>query len=850
MSKVQNLLALVLASLSLLSAPAVLANETAKGVAPSPVVADPQSPFLAVQVALDGTFNMGVNPTAPPCGGGPTFPMPCEYNISFQWPGSPGTGFTTVRVDGADHAYGGSGLTQPPTDSADGLSNASAEDVANIHTMQQLTIVPGQTGNLDTARIRYVVTNMDSVPHQVGVRVMIDTMLNNNDGAPFRVEGMPITTETDFVGAAVPSFWDAFFNLAIPRISARGTLIGGGATPPDRFVIAGWGNIVGTLFDFTVTPGAAVTGDSAVAIYWNPVQLAPGESRLFDTFYGASSAVGGASLLVTAPHNLAVVPGSTAGTLEWSPNPFMVVAFFTSSPGGAILDVDMDLDLAGASSLSLSSPNPQHFAGVRPGQTVSATWMVEASAPGDEQYALRVLASPSATVLAQQQIETVIPELLVPPVTNPINPGPIHLQADGLFCADASMPCATPFPSPGNIGGLPIPQAFEWKGTVPLAFVPGSAGATPGLLTDHGVRAFVYAAVDTEPGATGQINFYLNYDFLQSALVPFVPGQVFSVQFDVNAGRFAGRMVVSLHCAEGLVLVSGFDNGMPFVDRPADALGIKGACGGGTSPNPTGDPFFDVFTDIGGVTQGFNVSHPIIELEIPLTKNLGGAPNPAGGVYDPSPAFWGASAPDPAGDPVLSNNMVAIDAMNGSTALIPVSATAVTTTTLASTSTTTTAPPTTTTSSTTTTTSTTTSSTTLPPTTTTTVPANRPPNCSAAAATSAMLWPPNHKLMTVAVAGVTDPDGDPVSISITGVTQDEPVGTPCPDATGVGTASASLRAERLGNGDGRVYHVSFDADDARGGHCGGTVMVCVPHDQQPGHVCMDQGALFDSTVCP
>ena len=100
------------------------------------------------------------------------------------------------------------------------------------------------------------------------------------------------------------------------------------------------------------------------------------------------------------------------------------------------------------------------------------------------------------------------------------------------------------------------------------------------------------------------------------------------------------------------------------------------------------------------------------------------------------------------------------------------------------------------------------------------------------------------------VLSVDGKKANPVSISITGVTQDEPVGTTCPDATGVGTASTSLRAERLGDGDGRVYHVSFNADDARGGHCGGTVMVCVPHDQQPGHVCMDQGALFDSTVCP
>ena len=114
-----------------------------------------------------------------------------------------------------------------------------------------------------------------------------------------------------------------------------------------------------------------------------------------------------------------------------------------------------------------------------------------------------------------------------------------------------------------------------------------------------------------------------------------------------------------------------------------------------------------------------------------------------------------------------------------------------------------------------------------------------------------MLWPPKHKFVEVSIVGVTDPDGDPVAITVTDITQDEApngigAGDTCPDATGVGTASASLRAEREGRGDGRAYHVSFAADDGRGGRCMGTVTVCVPHDQGAGSGCGDQGPLFDS----
>ncbi len=115
-----------------------------------------------------------------------------------------------------------------------------------------------------------------------------------------------------------------------------------------------------------------------------------------------------------------------------------------------------------------------------------------------------------------------------------------------------------------------------------------------------------------------------------------------------------------------------------------------------------------------------------------------------------------------------------------------------------------------------------------------------------------MLWPPNHQFVDVSVVGVTDPDGDSVAVTITGITQDEPLngggsGNTCPDATGVGTATASLRAEREGTGDGRVYQISFTADDGRGGHCTGTVTICVPHEQRQGRACVDQGPLFDST---
>jgi hypothetical protein len=47
--------------------------------------------------------------------------------------------------------------------------------------------------------------------------------------------------------------------------------------------------------------------------------------------------------------------------------------------------------------------------------------------------------------------------------------------------------------------------------------------------------------------------------------------------------------------------------------------------------------------------------------------------------------------------------------------------------------------------------------------------------CGQAEPCVAILWPPNHKLETVAIQGVAAPDNDQLAISITGITQDEPV---------------------------------------------------------------------------
>ena len=131
---------------------------------------------------------------------------------------------------------------------------------------------------------------------------------------------------------------------------------------------------------------------------------------------------------------------------------------------------------------------------------------------------------------------------------------------------------------------------------------------------------------------------------------------------------------------------------------------------------------------------------------------------------------------------------------------------------------------------------------------------NTPPDCSAAIAEPEELWPPDRTMVDVSVVGVTDLDGDPVTLTITSIFQDEPLasvpGTDiCGDGAGLGTGVASVRAESSGTGDGRVYSIGFTAQDGHGAECAGTVTVCVPRGHHGSDACVDQGPLFNSTDC-
>ena len=132
---------------------------------------------------------------------------------------------------------------------------------------------------------------------------------------------------------------------------------------------------------------------------------------------------------------------------------------------------------------------------------------------------------------------------------------------------------------------------------------------------------------------------------------------------------------------------------------------------------------------------------------------------------------------------------------------------------------------------------------------------NSPPDCDSASSSAVELSPPDHMFVEIDLldaTGISDPDGDPVMVTVGGITQDEPVdaddgdGVTSPDGAGIGSGVASVRAERAGGGNGRVYQVSFTASDDKGASCEGSLLVTVPLSQGGGPA-VDDGQIFDST---
>ncbi len=293
----------------------------------SKVILRIQNRYVAVQCDTDdGQFNIGTSD---------------DITLLYAFPSSPWSSHILVLVDGYQYTNDAATTTAtigllPVADpfriipvSGDTSMIFGGWRIRGVDIKQTLMpvylIYP--TDTTGTVFIRYDIINNDTVPHSVGVMLEMDTMIGPNDAAPLATAFGYSAIERDFYAPdSMPPYWFAYeIGPEVPpdsQIVALGIINGFDAVPPDRFAVGRWYSFYNADWYYTVSPERY--GDSAVLYWWNPITLAPGESRMVGTYYGLGRPMGRPGLNIGAPPMLQV------RRCEYYPNPFDVTALVTN----------------------------------------------------------------------------------------------------------------------------------------------------------------------------------------------------------------------------------------------------------------------------------------------------------------------------------------------------------------------------------------------------------------------------------------------------------------------------------------------------------------------------------------
>ena len=274
------------------------------------------------------------------------------------------------------------------------------------------------SGRMDLMHANFRIGNESTSEAEVGLRLLLDVRMGINDGAPYFVPGEgAISTETEFVGEEVPPHWITFEspNYDPTHLRGIGLLRGTDIVPPDRFKIVRWLRIQDENWSYPIAPTKAITDDSAVALYWDPVPLNPGEVIERSTAVGIAGNAGGV-IFITAPVDVECDEEFSAA---------VYLSNFNLDPmrnGRARMILPNGIRLAAGESVEKPIDD------IDPGQSGSAAWklVADGSSLGAHNLKVAVLFDEGLKFDAEREINI--------DCESPISPSP--------------EPSATPFPTP------------------------------------------------------------------------------------------------------------------------------------------------------------------------------------------------------------------------------------------------------------------------------------------------------------------------------------------------------------------------------------------------------------------
>lgn len=594
---------------------------------------------IIVNAREEDTGRFSVNTT----GGDPDRTGDEDKPLVFGTERSPGpwTSYTTLRIDGRNYVFGGptgkrAGRVGPfmtpevLPEAVDDREIRTTWRAGDVRITQRLTISPGvTTGRFDTARIEYEVTNTGQAAHRVGLRVVLDTLLGRNDGAPFQVGGRAVTTDTAFRGDSIPDYFQAFDSLGDPRVVSQGTLRAFDTTVPDEVYFTNWGSLADGVWNFEFVPGRdfARVGeefeqDSAVALFWNEQPLAPGESRTYVTYYGLGGitiAPGHLSLGITSP---ARIDGSHGEDVT-----FEIRAYIENTGDWIARDTVVRLENPNPLRI-VEGPAAVELGDMAPRESRQVVWRVAvpAGSAGEFTYRVAVRSSNADPNRVDRGIAVTAPAFLTATLTGPDRldivdeswePVPFTVEAVvtnsgqldahgvtanvsafglerargeqredgekyiGTIAAGESVRVAWQMAPTGTIGNLPVALQLEADDAKIDARLPNHFVAVPkldaGLQLEIGERRLSRATIAME-----QPTFRVE---VRAVNVRNLYGAALELRFDptvlqVAGGRLGverGRIFVHTDAATGERVELGWDRNDVFVDNAAGVVRISGS---------------------------------------------------------------------------------------------------------------------------------------------------------------------------------------------------------------------------------------------------------------------------------
>jgi len=143
----------------------------------------------------------------------------------------------------------------------------------------------------EKVHFRLTFANLDSSSHNIGFRYLLDTMVDQNDGALLEHESVGLRTNESEIMAPTSSRVGAFDEVTPSLLGVFENQTGA----LDKLILAYWPDAHSTLWDYSADPGQAFftpgyynspESDSCILAYWTIGALLPGETETVEFTYG------------------------------------------------------------------------------------------------------------------------------------------------------------------------------------------------------------------------------------------------------------------------------------------------------------------------------------------------------------------------------------------------------------------------------------------------------------------------------------------------------------------------------------------------------------------------------------